>query len=98
MHFIRLTDATNVLLCTPGVALIQRACFFFMGIHFVSHCFLAGCFLPFQSDVLLSSAYDTSSLAALGISVPRKKRVRRAIHPKNKCVRVFLWQLNNICK
>lgn len=25
MHFIRLTDATNVLLCTPGVALTQRA-------------------------------------------------------------------------
>lgn len=69
-----------------------------MGMHFVSHCFLAECFLPLQSDVPLSSAYDTSSLAALGVSVPRKKRIRRAIYPKNKCVRVFLWQLNNVCK
>lgn len=46
-----------------------------MGIHFVSHCFLAECFLPSQSDVLLSSAYDASSLAALGISVPRKEEL-----------------------
>lgn len=49
--------------------------FFFTGIRFVSHCFLAEYFLPLQSDALLSSAYDTSSLAALGISVPRNKKL-----------------------
>lgn len=46
-----------------------------MGIHVVSHWFLAEYFLPLPSAVLLSPIYDTSSLAALRISVPRNKEL-----------------------
>lgn len=57
----------------PGVALTQRAFSLWEYVLSVT-VFLAEYFLPLQSDVLLSSAYDTSSLVALGISFPRKNK------------------------
>jgi len=70
-----LTDATNVLLCMPGVALTQRAFSLWEYILSVT-VFLADYFLLLQSDVLLSSSYDARSLASLGISVLRNKELR----------------------